>query len=135
LLRFLSELALVHVINPVDLVSFYETLLSVLDDPTPDVHKCDVIVYSVLACLPYVGHLLAQEATHIDFTKILARISTYMKSRSTMKVQSKIDIASSGLSIYRSNNFYYDQVDPLEMIWSQIHTLESDQWDVSIYSL
>ena len=109
-LRFLSELALAHVIKSTELVSFYELLLSPLDDADLNVRKCDAFVYLILISIPFVGSLLQNEAT-VDFTKMLSRISVFIKSRSGLKESAGVTLALSGLSVYRSANLSYDQVD------------------------
>ncbi|TPX62408.1 hypothetical protein PhCBS80983_g00437 [Powellomyces hirtus] len=134
MLRYLAELVNVNMIPPAQLITVYDLLLSVLNEPAVRLERTDAFVYALLASIPWAAADLNVRAPD-ELTRIMMVVETYMNRRRENLAGSEIPLAMEALATYRDvpTDWPYEQLDRLESLWRQIIDLKTNElWNTRI---
>ncbi|KAI9359286.1 armadillo-type protein [Zopfochytrium polystomum] len=132
ILRFLGEL----VNNKVVLaVSLADTMIGLLNAATDNGYRqelIDAVAYIVMATLPWVAACLSTSATE-RFETLIQMLQSHMDKRETLFSDPEFSMNSvfDALKVYRDcpADMPYQQVDRLELLWSQLRSFEAAGWE------
>ncbi|KAI9099397.1 armadillo-type protein [Phlyctochytrium arcticum] len=133
-LRYLCELSNASIVEPKELMSVFDLLLSVMDETDVAIQRADAFVYIVLASIPWAAHNLYENLPN-ELDQSLARVESYMNARRAGLATNGIENAMEALRSYRNvpNDKPYPTSDRLEILWRQIIQLkQADEWEVKI---
>ncbi|CAB4419816.1 unnamed protein product [Rhizophagus irregularis] len=126
-LKFFGELTNANVISPRTMLDVYDDLLTALDEQNLKMSRADTIVYIVLASLPYVATRLRERCPDV-LESMLAKIERYFYARERTILDIDGSVVRKSIQPYVGPNVPYEQQDMLELLWTQIQNLKSNDW-------
>lgn len=118
ILRFLSDLGNCHVVDPVTILSMFESFVAVTEEENIPQVRSDWFVYAVLTSLPWIGgQLVAKKPAELN--KMMEAIDKYLGTRKKEHLPM--------LRVWHSDS-PHPQEDYLDSLWAQMRKLQKDNW-------